>query len=534
MGWRGMGYICGDSRNQITYFPEALDDYVEANNPVRFIDAYVDSLDLGAGGFVRAVPAAEGRPCYNPRTLLKLYIYGYLYKIRSSRKLMVECGRNIELMWLLGRLKPDFRTISDFRKDNAVALKFVFREFGRLCDEMDLYSKELSVVDGSKFRAVNSKDRNLTIPKLEDKLKRIQDSVAEYLTCLDNNDGAESCDDQLTKEQLQERIDALAVRKALYEGIKKHMVESGESQLSLTDPESRLMKMSNGGFNVSYNVQTAVDADSHMVLDFEVTDQCNDTGLLYSDAKMAKEALGVDALEVVADTGYENKDQILECLQNGIFPNVAMKNGAAELTIEMDYSASEITPETEASADPEDIRKCLAAGIVPAIYDGKGLRVDVVEEEAQTPSARTFTLCEGGESVTCPEGKTLNKVARFEKKSASRFTSRSACQNCENKCTTAKFKQVDMKDGQNELHLIERSKVLKVRITIRPDKAKIKLRKCVVEHPFGTVKRALDGSYLLLKGKVKATAELSLSFLAYNMRRAINIVGVEKLIAALG
>ncbi len=528
-----MGYIICENRGQATLFPETVEEYVSENNSARVIDAFVNNLDIVSAGFENAVPSREGRPSYDPRSLLKLYIYGYFNKIRSSRKLMAECGRNVEVMWLLYKLTPDFRTIADFRKNNAEALKNVFRAFVKVCVELNLYTRELIAIDGSKFRAANSKDNNVTISKLEDKIKRIEKNVTEYLNELDKFDKNEDNTKDPTKKELQEKLEIIEQRKAKYNEYLKEMKENKETQKSFVDPEARLMKTHSGGFEVCYNVQTAVDAGNHMIVDFEVTNNCNDLGLLYEGAAKAKEALEIEILEVVADKGYESKEDILKCINNGIIPNVALKNDATECVIEIPYKESELTSEVINSAKPEDIQKCLEAGILPTVYTNKNIEVEVVVENKNGLSEKCFTLNENAESVTCPEGMILNKSAYLKNKSSTRFSSRSACSNCNNKCTTAKYKQVDLKDGQKILYLKGNCIERKVVIKIRPDKEKLKIRKCVVEHPFGTIKRWCDSSYMLMKSKIKGNADLSLSFLAYNMKRAIKILGVKRLIGEM-
>jgi transposase len=529
-----MGYIIGVDRNQMILFPETLEEYLSESNPVRVIDTFVDNLDLINIGISNAIPSVEGRPGYDPKCLLKLYIYGYFNKIRSSRKLMAECRRNVEVMWLLGKLVPDFRTIADFRKNNPIALKKVFRAFVKVCIELNLYAKELVAIDGSKFRAVNSKDNNLTIPKLEDKIKRIEKNMDQYLKELDKYDKNEQDTKDFTKEELKKKLEELKLRKETYNEYLREMDEKKETQKSLVDPESRLMRTHSGGFDVCYNVQTAVDAGSHMIVDFEVTNNCNDIGFLYKDAQMAKEALGTEILEVVADNGYESKEDMLECLKSGIIPHVALKDGAEECEITLAYKESEITLEMLNSKNPQDIQKCLEAGVIPAVYANKNIVVEVVEATKNSPSEKCFNLNEDGESVTCPKGKILNKSAYLRNKSVTRFVSRSACSNCDDKCTKSKFKQVDLKDGQKTLYLKDSNSIEReVIIRLKPDKEKVKKRKCVVEHPFGTIKRWCDSSYMLMKSKVKANADLSLAFLAYNMKRAIKIMGVEKLIAQM-
>lgn len=524
-----MGYIKGSDRNQVTFLPETLDEYVSENNSVRIIDAFINNLDLLEAGFDNAIPAKEGRPGYNPKHLLKLYIYGYFNKIRSSRKLMAECTRNVEVMWLIDKLVPDFRTISDFRKNNPKALKNVFRAFVKMCMELGLYKKELVAIDGSKFRAVNSKDKNLTMGKLEKKLKRIEKNIDEYLSELDKRDETEAESQALTKEELQEKINTLKKRQETYNEYLKEMKENNETQKSFTDSESRLMGTHSGGFDVCYNVQTAVDAENHMIVDFEVTNNCNDTGLLHDMAQKSKEILESETLEVVADKGYESAEDMLRCLKDGIIPNVALKKDATEIDISLPYEETEIDSKTLKSTNPEDIERCLKSGILPKAYADKNIEIQVAEKVSRETSDKYFVLNKGEDSVTCPEGKILNKSAYLKNKKATRFVSRSACKYCTNKCTKSKYKQVDLKDGQKILYLKREMIKQEVIIKVKPDREKIKMRKCVVEHPFGTVKRWCDGSYLLLKGKVKATADLSLSFLTYNMKRAINIIGIKKL-----
>ena len=530
-----MGYITGIDRHQITLMPERIEDYISKNNPVRVIDAFVENLDVAETGFRRAHPAKEGRPGYDPKTLLRLYIYGYFNKVRSSRKLMAECERNLEVMWLIRRLKPDFRTIADFRKDNRKALKKVFRAFVNICLELNLYSKELVAIDGSKFRAVNSKNKNVTKTKLEKQLKRVDKRLEEYLNELDKEDKENAIIDKPTIEEIQAKIVKLNKQKETYNGYLTEMEKIKETQKSFTDPESRLMRTHSGGFEVSYNVQTAVDEKNHMIVDFDATNNCNDIGLLSEVAKNAKAVLGAATLEVIADNGYESSEDTLKCLKEGIIPNVALKRGVMEQEIMLDYKAAVIVPKVHSSTKPKDIEKCLAAGVLPAVYRHENIEIEILEKIKNGPSNKCFRLNEHAQTVTCPEGEILRKSAYLKKKKATRFVNRAACSSCKNKCTRSAFKQVDLKDGQVTLYLNDPNHVTRqVVIRIKPDKEKLKRRKCIVEHPFGTVKRWCDGSYLLMKGKEKANADLALSFLAYNIKRAINIKGVQALIEAMG
>ena len=531
-----MGYIKGVDREQIILFPDALEEYIAENNPVRVIDIFINNLDLEKAGFTNNTPAKEGRPGYDPKSLLKLYIYGYFNKIRTSRKLMTECARNIEVMWLLGKLTPDFRTIADFRKNNAPGLKNVFIAFVKVCVDLDLYEKELIAIDGSKFRAVNSKNKNLTKSKLENKLKRIEENLKNYLKELDEHDKEDDDNtEKISKEELQGKIAILEQRKEIYNNYLREMRAEKETQKSLTDPESRLMHNHNGGFEVSYNVQTAVDAGYHMIVDFQVTNNCNDYGLLHEGAKSAKEILETKTLEVVADNGYESNDDILTCLKSGIIPHVALKKDKIETEIIIPYEKAELTPEVINSSEAKNIEKCLNAGRLPEIYTNKNINIEIIEKAIDGgESNRYFIISETGETITCPEGNILNKVAYLKTKQKSRFVNKAACSKCRNKCTSAKYKQVDLKDGQKTLCLKKPNVIeQKVKLTITPDKNKLKQRKCIVEHPFGTIKRWYDGSYVLMKSKAKITGEMALLFLAYNLKRAINIVKVEKLIEQL-
>lgn len=585
-----MSYITGQNRGQITLFPETIDEYISQDNPVQVIDAFIENLDLDKAGFKRAKASKDGRPAYNPKDLLKLYIYGYFNKIRSSRKLMIECRRNVELMWLLKKLTPDFRTIADFRKENAKALKNVFKAFVKLCLDMNLYAKELIAIDGSKFRAVNSKDNNFTLSKLTDRLNRIDEHIFQYMKELDSSDKKEESSKEYTKEEIQNKIDELNKKKELYNSYLTEMAENNTTQKSTTDTESRLMK-NNGKLDVCYNVQTAVDSKSHLIADFTVTDNCNDLGLLTPMASTAKEALEIKTIEVVADKGYRKQEDILECIQNGIIPNVHVLDGEQNYTFIMDYRENQLTKEIINSTKTEDIKKCFESGVLPKIYEDSAITVEVIDPSGSNSNFKDdkeeFVVFEDGaivqeeneketeeefkvneyfvrdrltNTVTCPMGYKLKQKAIVNGKT--RYVNKAACLNCKCKCTTSAYKLVafapDQDISKSRAFAGKESIIIKketakpvsqskkkqkpknvnystkmVRITFVPDKYSLKLRKTIVEHPFGTIKRWCDGSYLLLKGKIKATADLSLSFLAYNMKRAINMVGINVLIAKI-
>src|SRR5450631_756759 len=316
-----MAHIAGFARSQLLLLPEAVDDYVDAENPVRFIDAFVDELDLAAAGFSGVVPKATGRPGYAPADLLKLYIYGYLNRVRSSRRLEVECQRNIEVIWLLRTLKPDFKTIADFRADNRAAFKAVFRAFTLLCKRLDLFGRELLAVDGTRIKAVNNKDRNFTRNSLEKFIKAADERLADYLKRLDEGDATEKATGGARVKNLAEKIEALSKKRGKCDAMLRHLERTGEDQISLTDPDSRAMA-AHTKVAVGYNVQIAVDAKHKLIVDEQVTNQVVDMGLLQATAEPAREILEVDRIDVVADAGYFRTEDIAACEKAGLTPYV--------------------------------------------------------------------------------------------------------------------------------------------------------------------------------------------------------------------
>src|ERR1700674_4899257 len=312
-------FIEGEDRTQVTLLPECLDDYVESENPVRVIEVFVDELDLSALGFVGVDPAATGRPAYHPAVLLKIYIYGYLNRIQSSRRLEREAQRNVELMWLTGRLMPDFKTIANFRKDNGPAIRNVCRQFVVLCRRLNLFADAIVAIDGSKFKAVNNRDKNFTPAKMQRRMAQIEESIARYLTDMDTADRAEPEVAELKKGRLREKIAALKERMQQLKVLEARMLASPEQQLSLTDPDARSMKSRDGGI-VGYNVQTAVDAKHHLIVAHEVITEGVDRDQLAQMAEQARSAMGIKALTVVADRGYFKGEQVRQCDQAGITP----------------------------------------------------------------------------------------------------------------------------------------------------------------------------------------------------------------------
>jgi transposase len=470
-----MGYVEGTNREQVVLFPAVIDDYVSAENPVRFVEAFVKGLDLVALGFSKAEPEERGRPAYDPRDLLKLYIYGYVNEIRSSRKLERETIRNVEVMWLLRRLTPDHKTIANFRKDNALVLPGVFREFTKLCRGLQLFGAELVGIDGSKLRAVNSQDRNFSAAKLNKRLQWIEERIQEYLAALQREDEVESKSNEVSAAELQTKIAALQEKQVVYEGLKQQLAESGAKQISLTDADARLMK-GRQGQHVSYNVQIAVDSKHKLVADYAVTNEGNDVNCLAALAQGAQRELGVKQLRVCADRGYYNTAQIKTCEEAGI--EVHMERPA-----------------------PRQVE-----GIFPL---------------------QRFTYDALKDSYSCPAGKRLS-YRTFDKEKQVRCYWTEACHRCElkNQCTTGKGpRKIKRPLGQDAA-----DRMLQ-RVAANPKW--LGLRKQLVEHPFGTIKRQMRQDYFLLRGQEKVSGETSLTLLAYNLKRVLKLQGVEQLIEAL-
>jgi len=472
-----VNYIKGTDRDQVILFPEAVDDYIDENNTVKFVDVFVDSLDLVKLGFKHSELQATGRPPYNPADMLKLYIYGYLNRIRSSRRLEKEAGRNLELIWLLKQLAPDFKTIANFRKDNAKALRSVFREFTLLCKNLDLFGAELIAVDGSKFRAQNAKKKSFNKDKLSRTIRDIDKKISDYMDDLDENDESESQIKKPSAKELQEKIDGLKNRRTEYKRILADLEASGNTGVSLTDPDSRLM-MSNQKVEVCYNVQMSVDSKYKLIVDFEMSDSPADQGQLSNMAKRAKEILDADNLEVLADKGYYDPKDIKDCMDSGITPTVPR-------------------PRTNR-------RK--AGGLF-------------AKAEFTYDSLQDCHICPAGQNLT------LQTHARAYGKNMRRYQT-DACKDCRLKqqCTKASRRTIERWEHE---HLLE-----EMQVRVEADKEKYRLRQHLSEHPFGTLKRGFDQGYLLLKRFQKVRGEFSLSALAYNIKRAIKIVGVQGLIEA--
>jgi transposase len=478
-----MGYIKGEERTQSILFPESIDDYIGEDNSVRVIEEYVEQLDMKELDFKKAVCSFTGRPPYNPKDLLKLYLYGYLNRIRSSRRLEHEATRNIEVIWLLKKLKPDFKTIADFRKDNKKALKLVFREFSKLCDEWELYGKELVAIDGSKFRACNSKRNNYSTTKLERNIKYINEKIEKYMKQLDESDVAETCDKKPTAQEIEKRVQELKNRKTKYEGYQKELIKNEKNEISTTDPDSRLMCNNNNNVDVSYNVQTTVDAKHKLLADFKVTQKPNDLGELDNMALRAKKLFGGKDFEVLADKGYYKATDLKKCVENGITPYVTKQ-----------------------------------------IYSNGTGDKDFYTDKFQYDKEKNMYIC--------PAGKELYYYRDRKRKDKGivghEYRNYEACKNCECKIRCTKSEK-----GRSICRHVDQDFLDTIDLAVELNMEKYKQRQMIVEHPFGTIKRSWGAYYFLTKRKASVSGEISLSFLAYNLKRVMNILGIKELVRRL-
>jgi transposase len=475
------GFIEEADRGQFSLLPGSLDDWVDKDNPVRVIDAFVDGLDLKKLGFDTVEPLDIGRPGYHPSVHLKLYIYGYLYRVQSSRRLERECHRNLEVMWLLGRLAPDHKTIADFRKDNGAAIKKVCGKFVELCRSLGLLSKGSVAIDGSKFKAVNNRDKNFTEAKVEKRRTQLEESVARYLAQLDTADRQEPSETiDLKKTHLKEKLEKLKSEMQKLEAIEQQVLASPDKQISLTDPDSRSMATSGRGSGVvGYNVQIAVDTEHHLIVHHEVTNVGMDRAQLASAATAAKEALGVDKLEAVADRGYFNGEEIKACDDAGITVTLPkpMTSGAK--------SAGRFGKQDFVYLADEDVYRCPA---------GEKLKYRFTAEEHGQKLHRYWT---------------------------------DACRTCPIKaqCTTGRERRITRWEHEEVVEAVQE------RLDKNPDA--MRSRRETVEHPFGTMKMRMGATHFLCTTLPKVATEMALCVLTYNLTRILNIVGVEKIMEAI-
>jgi transposase len=468
-------FVVGDDRSQSTLFPERLDEYLGEDNPVRAIDVFVDELDLAKLGFGGVEPEATGRPAYHPTTLLKIYVYGYLNRVQSSRRLERECQRNIELVWLTGRLMPDFKTIADFRKDNGEAIRKVCREFVGLCRRLELLSEASVAIDGSKFKAVNTRDRNFTQAKMQRRLAQIDESIARYLSQLDSADRQGEAVPEAKITRLNEKIATLRQEIQRLNALNIRMMQTEDKQISLTDPDARSMATSGRGSGmVGYNVQSAVDTKHHLIVTHEVTNVGSDRSQLSRMSEQARAAIGSETIEAVADRGYYSGEEIVACEQAGV-------------TVYLP--------------------KPMTSGLL-----AKGGFVYVAADDVY--------LCPSGEQLTYhytneEDGKTLRRY----------WTN--ACQGCalKSKCTTGKERRISRWEHEAVLETVQ------ARLDRNPDKMRI--RRQTVEHPFGTIKSWMGSTHFQMKTLKHVGTEMALHVLAYNMKRVMRILGVGGLMEAI-
>lgn len=543
-----MSYIQGTDRNQIT-LPVYLEDMISDDNPVRVIDAFVDMLDMQQLGFERNEPAVTGRPAYDPRDLLKLFIYGYFFAIRSSRKLMRECTRNIELFYLLRGLKPDFRTIADFRKNNAQAIRNAFVELTRFCTFLSLYDKAESLaVDGTKIRAVNANKKMYNKEILDKKCRRIHEKLEEYMEEMARMDETE---EKESYGEMSEKIQTLKDRKELYQNWKEELIKSGETQKLTTDPEAKMMRTTKDGYHCCYNVQTAVSAQSKLIVDYKVTNHVNDQGIMHDLGRQVQKTIDSRSIHFIADKGYDSNEEILKCIYDGITVDVGFRDDKKEKLIPIPFAAETISEKERNSKEPKDIQKCIQAGILPACYENTNISLEV----KNLGEIGAFLRGKDKSYVICPMGKKLGKVK--ERKGGMVYKSREACRGCNNRCTAStKAKEVYFgpasscvaarmygdrpaiqipPDGFKPTNSFYKKNLIKKTIILRiaEDPGKQRERMCISEHPFGTLKRSFGADYVLCKGITKTTGELGLSFLAYNLKRIIKMIGVRKVETAM-
>jgi transposase len=474
-------FVEGEDRRQGVLLPEFLDDYVSEENPVRVIDVFVDELDLGALGFAGVVPEATGRPAYHPGLLLKIYVYGYINQLASSRRLEREAQRNVELMWLTGRLAPDFKTIADFRKDNGVAIRAVCGRFVELCRRLDLFAHAVAAIDGSKFKAVNTRDKNFTRASIKRRMEQVEKSIARYLSALDTADRYEGETARAKSVRLKDKIASLREQMKALEALEVEVHAAPDQQLSLTDPDARAMATNGKGTGmVGYNVQTAVDTKHHLIVAHEVTNIGHDRGQLANMAGEAKAAMGVEALDVLADRGYFSGEEILACEPIGVTPYVPrpLTSGA----------------KAEGRFGKQDF-----------IYNAK-------DDTYRCPAGQKLPH----HMTTIENGLTLH-----------RYWDRASCQACalKSQCTPSPERRITRWEHEAVIDAMQE------RLDRRP-RAMIE-RRATVEHAFGTLKAWMGATHFKTRTLDKVKTEMSLHVLAYNLKRVIAILGVAPLMQAM-
>ena len=473
-------FVEGEDRSQVALLPECLDDFVAEDNPVRVIDAFIGELDLEAMGFEGLTPASTGRPSYHPAVLLKIYVYGYLNHIQSSRRLERECQRNLELMWLTGRLAPDFKTIADFRRDSGTGIRNVCRRFVVLCRELNLFSQAIVAIDSSKFKAVNNRDLNFTAVKIDRFQQQISQSIQRYLDTLETADRTQPAGLQVKTERLQEKIKKLRQRMRQLDKLKTELKSDPDGQRSLTDPDARSMATSRLGSGiVGHNVQMAVDAKHHLIVAHEVTNDSSDRSQLSKMALAARTAMGRATLHAHADRGYYNSRELKACEDVGI---------AAYVPKSMTSNAK-----AEGRFDKSD-----------------------------------FIYIARDDEYKCPAGQ--RAIYRYTREEAGlqirRYWS-SACPQCpiKEQCTTSDYRRISRWEHEAVLEAVQR------RLDRRP--SAMTVRKRTVEHVFGTLKHWMGSAHFLMRRLTNVATEMSLHVLAYNLKRVMSILGIARTMKAM-
>ena len=572
-------YKSGFDRNQLALFPTSLQDMIDKDSIVWVIDAFVDSLDLVNFNFKYSSPSSLGNKPYNPKDLLKLYLLAYNKKVRSSRSIMYFAKTNIECIWLINGLTPDYRTISDFRKDNKNNLKKVFYEFNLSLKDLGFISN-INSQDGTKIKAVNSKDKNYTLNKVDDRIKKLKNHINDYLDLLDYSDILEDKNDFINDlnnaKKLMDEVDFNLKNNSIdkdafiselknyinklenYQSIQNTMVNTNKSQISLTDPEAKLMR-NNGKFEVCYNNQVLVD-ENHFVTDFLVTDKPADLGTITDISSNAKNIYNFDTMTNITDKGYSKREDMVSALENGIIPHVTPDNNQSFYSLETVYEENNINKDMVKSTKTEDIKTCLRSGVIPDVYkdiisdievkeviENEDANIefndDMTEEELRDKAINDYCFTRHFKSnkVFCPMGETLRKKSTG--KNGVRYCNKLACKNCKNPCCSSKFKTVDFKDGKNVIipqnsNLVKsktkkkkkKVKVTKVLFNLNIDKNLIKKRMSLSELPHAMLKHFRDASYTLLKGTQKVTGECSIYYCSENILHAKNLIGVDNLV----
>ena len=474
-------FVEGEDRNQSTLFPERLDEYVAEDNPVRVIDAFVDELNLAGLGFERVQPQVTGRPGYHPASLLKIYVYGYLNRIQSIRRLERETQRNVEMMWLTGRLTPDFKTIADFRKDNGKAIRRVCREFIELCRSLEMFTQAIVAIDGSKFKAVNSKNRNDTQASMKRRIAKIEQHIERYMSLLDEADKEEPSTRDMKVPELEEKIALLKARMQHLKKREREVLAHPDKQISQTDPDSRLMKKGGMGAQVSYNIQTAVDTEHKLIITHDVTNAPVDRNQLFPIAGLAQHTLKQEEIKVLADRGYYKGEAIKNCY---------------------DADIKVLVPKTLTSGNR-------AAGR----FDKEDFHYDVESDHYRCPADEILQR----RFDTVEKGKMMHVY----------FAPVSACRNCKikSKCTTSSQRRIRRWEHEGLLDTMEQE--------LRNTPDAMTVRSQTVEHPFGTLKAWMGSTHFLMRRLKNVRTEMSLHVLAYNLRRMISIMGVVPLIEAM-